>query len=92
LGFDVPIEYEEVITGHIDIIQVRNGMIHILDFKPSAKKAKPIDQLTVYALALSRLITIRLYHMKCGWFDKESYYEFFPLHIVYKKRKRGKRK
>jgi len=53
LNFIVPItlEDEEIITGHIDIVQIRNGMIHILDYKPSAKKVKPIDQLTLYAFA-----------------------------------------
>ena len=60
-------------------------MIHILDYKPSAIKARPIEQLTIYALALSRLTTLRLYHFKCAWFDKTNYYEFYPLHVVYKK-------
>ncbi|MDP3795433.1 MAG: hypothetical protein Q8R13_05975 [bacterium] len=44
----------------------------------------------LYALALSRLTTLRLFHMKCAWFDGENYFEFFPLHVVYKK-KRQKR-
>jgi hypothetical protein len=56
-----------------------------MDYKPSARKVKPQDQLTIYALALSRLTSIRLYHFKCSWFDKENYYEFYPLHVVYKK-------
>jgi ATP-dependent exoDNAse (exonuclease V) beta subunit len=90
LSFILPLtlEDEEIITGHIDLIQIRNGMIHILDYKPSASKEKPIDQLTIYALALSRLTTIRLYHFKCAWFDEENYYEFYPLHVVYKKVKK----
>lgn len=95
LGFMVPLalEDEEVITGHIDLIQIRNGMIHIMDYKPSAKKEKPVDQLILYALALSRLTTLRLFHFKCAWFDDENYYEFYPLHVVYKKSKKtGKRK
>jgi len=92
LNFNVPInlEDEEIITGHIDFIQIRNGMVHIMDYKPSAKKAKPIEQLTIYALALSRLTTLRLYHFKCAWFDEENYFEFFPLHVVYKVRKQRK--
>lgn len=90
LGFMVPVELAdgEVLTGHIDIVQIRNGSIHILDYKPSAKKEKPVDQLTIYALALSRLTGIRLYHFKCGWFDEEDYFEFYPLHVVYKKKKK----
>ena len=68
LGFDIPITLKdgEYITGHIDLVQVRNGSIYIMDFKPSASKEKPVDQLTLYALALSRLTGIRLYHMKCA--------------------------
>ena len=86
LGFDIPITLKDgkYITGHIDLLQVRNGSIYILDYKPSASKQKPIEQLTIYALALSRLTGLRLYHFKCGWFDSQNYYEFFPLHVVYK--------
>jgi ATP-dependent exoDNAse (exonuclease V) beta subunit len=95
LNFKVPIELEkddDVITGHIDIVQVRNGIVHILDFKPSASREKPIAQLTLYALALARLTSLKLYNFKCAWFDEDDYYEFFPLHVVYKKKKKGKRK
>ena len=93
LNFEVPIDLddEEYLTGHIDLIQVRNGSIYILDYKPSAKKQKPIEQLTIYALALSRLTGIRLYHFRCAWFDDKNYYEFFPLHVVYKLKKKKKR-
>ncbi len=92
LGFKIPITLkdDEMITGHIDFVQIRNGAIHILDFKPSAKKERPIDQLMIYALALSRLTGLRLFHIKCAWFDQEDYFEFFPLHVVYKKKGRKK--
>jgi hypothetical protein len=92
LNFDIPIHLAdgEYLTGHIDLIQIRNGSIYIMDFKPSAKKEKPIDQLTIYALALSRLTGLRLYHFKCAWFDDKNYYEFFPLHVIYKLKKRKK--
>jgi len=94
LGFDIPEKLLEpkVITGHIDLIQVRNGAIYIMDFKPSAKKEKPIDQLMIYALAMSRLTGLRLFHFKCAWFDKDNYFEFLPLHVVHKKPKKRKKK
>ena len=58
------------ITGHIDFLQARNGAIHILDYKPDARTNKPIAQLTVYALALTRLVPgLRLFDIKCGWFN-----------------------
>ncbi len=92
LNFEIPITLkdDDYLTGHIDLIQVRNGAVYIMDFKPSAKKEKPIEQLTLYALALSRLTGLRLYHFKCAWFDSKNYYEFFPLHVVYKLKKRKK--
>ena len=92
LGFKVSLELkeDEAVTGHIDIVQIRNGSIHLLDYKPSARKEKPIAQLTLYALALSRLTGLRLYHFKCGWFDEDDYFEFYPLHVVWKKKRKGK--
>ncbi len=94
LDFKIPLKIEKVLTGHIDILQVRNGAIHILDYKPNAAKGKEADtvnQLTLYALALSRLTGLRVYDFKCAWFDENDYFEFFPLHIVYKLRDRAKK-
>ncbi|MEI6280844.1 MAG: hypothetical protein WCP17_02475 [bacterium] len=86
-SFQIP----ELLTGHIDLVQVRNGQIHLLDYKPNAKKEKPIEQLTWYALALSRLTGLRLYEFKCGWFDETDYFEFYPLHVVKKIMNKKKR-
>ena len=85
-------QFPRLLTGHVDILQVRNGQVHILDYKPNAAKEKPVEQLTWYALALSRLTGLRLYEFKCAWFDEKDYFEFYPLHVVYKlkDRKRGK--
>ena len=88
LGAD---DLPRLITGHIDFLQIRNGMIHILDYKPNAAKESPIEQLTIYALALSRLTGIRVFHFKCAWFDEKDYFEFYPLHAVYKRGKKGRR-
>ena len=60
----------------------------ILDYKPGANKLKPIDQLTTYALALSRKLNLPLYYFKCAWFDENNYFEFFPLHVVYENKNR----
>lgn len=72
----------ETIAGHIDIVQLRFGLIHILDYKPGAKRIKPIEQLTLYALALSRLTGIDIYHFKCAWSDDEDYFDFYPRHLL----------
>ena len=87
LGFEIPIKIIKALTGHIDFIQIRNGAIHILDYKPNAAKQKPIEQLTLYALAMSRLTGLRMFEFKCAWFDEKDYFEFFPLHTVHKLKK-----
>jgi len=85
-------QFPRLLTGHIDLLQVRNGQIHILDYKPNAAKEKPLEQLTWYALALSRLTGLRLYEFKCAWFDEKDYFEFFPLHVVKKIANRKKKR
>ena len=45
-GFVIPDELSRITTGHIDFLQVRNGAVHILDYKPDARTNKPIAQLT----------------------------------------------
>lgn len=51
----------------------------ILDYKPDARTNKPIAQLAIYALALTRLVPgLKLFDIKCAWFNEEEYCEFFP--------------
>jgi ATP-dependent exoDNAse (exonuclease V) beta subunit len=78
-----------VLTGHIDFLQVRNGAVHILDYKPDAPTNKPIPQLMLYALALTRLAGLRLFDIKCAWFNEEQYCEFFPRSLLAQARPRG---
>jgi transposase-like protein len=77
----------QAITGHMDFLQVRNGAVHILDYKPDARTNKPIAQLTIYALALTRLVPgLSLFDIKCAWFNEEEYCEFFPRTLFAQKR------
>ena len=85
-GFTFDFEnYRTPITGHIDILQIRNGLIHILDYKPEAEKVNAVNQLTIYALALASRTKLAVKDLKCAWFDEKNYYEFFPLHTIYEK-------
>jgi hypothetical protein len=78
------------ITGHIDFLQLRNGAVHILDYKPDAHTNKPIAQLTVYALALTRLVPgLKLFDIKCAWFNENEYCEFFPRALLSRGRKKA---
>lgn len=86
LGFRIPFELDAPLTGHIDFVQVRNGNIHILDYKPDAAKERHAhEQLTFYALALSRRTGLKVSDFRCAWFDERDYYEFLPLSVVMKR-------
>lgn len=85
LAVETPVYYFDKelgsITGHIDILQVNFGKIHILDFKPKAAKEKPekvVTQLSLYARALSFRTGISTSQMMCAYFDEEHCYEFEP--------------
>ena len=70
------------VTGHIDILQVRNNHVYILDYKPdAAKNSKAAGQLYHYALALSFRTKIPMDYIRCAWFDKDDYFEYAPSKI-----------
>jgi transposase-like protein len=82
-GFFVTLpESPKPITGHIDVVQVRNGMVHLLDYKPKARQIDPVNQLVVYALAFASRTRLPVKAFKCAWFDEKDYFEFFPLQAV----------
>ena len=58
-----------------------NILPHLFVSRPptgaSAKRA--IAQLAIYALALTRRVPgLKLFDIKCAWFNEEEYCEFFP--------------
>jgi len=76
------------ICGHIDILQIRQGKIFVLDFKPKAAKeneSKVASQLYLYATGLSFRTRIPLQKFCCAWFDGHMYYEFSPITTTVKK-------
>jgi transposase-like protein len=82
-GFFVALpEPAKPITGHIDVVQARNGFIHLLDYKPKASHIDPVNQLVVYALAFASRTRLPVKVLKCAWFDEKDYFEFFPLEAV----------
>ena len=76
-SFDISIP--KTLTGHIDILQVRNNRIQILDYKPEAESDKRApQQLTLYALALGKRTQIPLKNITCAYFDENGYFQFAP--------------
>jgi transposase-like protein len=86
-GFFITLpESSKPITGHIDVVQARNGFIHLLDYKPKARHIDPVNQLVVYALAFASRTRLPVKVFKCAWFDEKDYFEFFPLQAIKAKR------
>ena len=56
--------------------------MHILDYKFDARTNRPLAQLTIYTLALARLAGLRLFDIKCAWFNENQYCEFFPRTVL----------
>ena len=82
-GFFVTLpESPKPITGHIDVVQARNGFIHLLDYKPKARDVDPVNQMVVYALAFASRTRLPVKAFKCARFDEKDYFEFFPLQAI----------
>ncbi|MCH9016190.1 MAG: hypothetical protein IIB89_00320, partial [Chloroflexi bacterium] len=70
------------LAGHIDIVQIRNNMIHILDYNPNAAIEKyAAVHVYLYALGLSFRTGIKLDKFVCAWFDEQDYFECKPVEI-----------
>jgi hypothetical protein len=74
---DYGLNIEEPLSGHIDIIQQRFEKIHILDYKPDAKKSDKTsaEQLFLYALGLNKRTGIPLRRIVCAYFDENNYFQ-----------------
>lgn len=85
-GFRIPFSLDKPLAGHIDFVQVRNGAVHILDYKPEAAQERHAhEQVLFYALAVSVRAGIKLKDIRCAWFDDKDYFEFFPLPMIYRR-------
>jgi transposase-like protein len=75
------IKLSRTLTGHIDILQVRFNKIHVLDFKPDARKddRRAAEQVFLYTLALSKRTKIPLSSFICAYFDDRNYFQFNPV-------------
>lgn len=96
LGVEVPIwlmpdEFESFeayfkenfpLTGHIDVLQVKDNKIWIWDYKPKAHLEKYAKTQTYfYALMLSKRTNIPLENFMCGYFDENTALTFNPSKV-----------
>ena len=80
IGTEVPVWYydkklEDTVTGHIDVLQVRNNKIYILDYKPKAGSVEPLGQLRSYVKGLSYRTGISEDRFRAAWFNSDVYKE-----------------
>jgi hypothetical protein len=73
-------ESKKPITGHIDVVQARNGFIHLLDYKPKAREIDPVNQLVVHALVFASRARLPVKVFKCAWFGDKDHFEFSQAH------------
>ncbi len=77
-AFKIPLT--KPLTGHIDILQMRRGKVHVLDYKPDMMNDKITRmQLLLYAFLLSKRTKIPLENFTCAYFDDRNYYQFKPM-------------
>ena len=68
---------ETPLTGHIDLIQIRNNMLYIMDYKPNLGNPNHYSsQLIAYKKALHKRTAIPEKYIIPAVFNKHQYFEF----------------
>ena len=81
-GISEKIKDTNPLTGHIDLLQIKEGKVNILDFKPKAAKEKwAPTQLFAYALMLSKRTGLNLENFRCSYFDEKTSFWFNPAQV-----------
>ena len=82
IAAEIPIHLNynnQLLTGHIDLLQLKFNKLYITDYKPEAINEKQAQsQLCLYTLALSGLTNTPIKHFICAYFDNKNYFEFYP--------------
>jgi hypothetical protein len=70
---------DQTIIGHIDFLQVRNGAVHILDYKP--RPHQPTVRAAHHLCPRAHPARgLRLFDIKCAWFNEDHYCGILPAH------------
>lgn len=81
-GFELFFKENLPLTGHIDVLQVKDDKIWIWDYKPKAHLEKyATTQTYFYALMLSKRTNIPLEKFICGYFDDNLAFIFEPSKV-----------
>lgn len=81
-GFEVFFKENLPLTGHIDVLQIKDNKIWIWDYKPKAHLEKyAVTQTYFYALMLSKRTRIPIENFMCGYFDENQALTFNPKDV-----------
>ncbi|NOR84917.1 Dna2/Cas4 domain-containing protein [archaeon] len=70
------------LSGHIDVLQIKDEKIIVLDYKPKAHKEKYAStQVYFYAKMLSARTGIPIEKFYCGYFDSDTSFWFDPKDV-----------
>ncbi len=64
------------ITGHIDLIQIENGLVKVIDYKPEGNFLLSLPQVATYGLFVKSLFN--LHEIKCISFNRKEAWEYDP--------------
>jgi len=67
------------VTGHIDLIQIENGLVKVIDYKPEGNFLLSLPQVATYGLFIKSMFN--LHEVKCISFNKKEAWEYDP-HIL----------
>lgn len=64
------------ITGHIDLIQIENGIVKVIDYKPEGNFLFSLPQVATYGLFIKSMFN--LHKIKCISFNRKEAWEYDP--------------
>jgi len=79
------LKLKSALSGHIDILQIKNNKVIILDYKPDARynKKSSDNQIFLYKMALSKRTGIPQENIKCACFDDKDYFEVIKNYEIH---------
>ena len=83
IAIEIPIwkiNKENLITGHIDLMQIQDNTIKVIDYKPEGNFLASIPQVATYGLLVKNLFNIT--NLQCVTFNKNEVWEYNPLILL----------
>jgi len=83
IAIEVPIWRKingNIITGHIDLMQIENETLKIIDYKPEGQFLYSLPQVATYGLLVK--VLLKTPYLKCISFNKAKAWEYDPVVLL----------